>query len=111
MSSIALKSLLFIVIWAILNVSCTENQAIDPKDIQTKITWLHDRLFKKYWKKDQQYLFPVLWEHRKGLFESKIHFNFVDKKNSDKTALIRDDIFKIDDNNMFVTSFVLYGLL
>jgi hypothetical protein len=66
---------------------------------------------KHYWKKNQEYVFPILWEHKKGLFQSRVHFNILDKRNTDTTAFIRDDFFKIDDINMFVTSFVLYGLL
>jgi hypothetical protein len=66
---------------------------------------------KRFWTKNQRYQFPILWEHRKGLFESRVHFNILDKRNSPLTAFIRDDFFKIDDINMFVTSFALYGLL
>lgn len=85
--------------------------SVDPSVVESKIKWLENRLMKHYWKRDQEYVFPILWEHKKGLFQSRVHFNILDKRNTDMTAFIRDDFFKIDDINMFVTSFVLYGLL
>lgn len=63
-----------------------------------------------FWEKDQKYVFPIKWEHKKGIYESRVHFNFVDKTNSALAHFLRDDM-KVDDINMFVTNFVLYGLL
>lgn len=84
---------------------------IDPAVLESKIQWLHKRLYKNYWKKNQEYVFPVTWEHQKGLFDSSVHVNLVDRKNIDLTAYIRDKYIRIPDINMFVTSFVLYGLI
>jgi len=47
----------------------------------------------------------------KGIYQSRVHFNILDKRNTYLTAEVRENIMKIDDVNMFVTSFVLYGLL
>jgi hypothetical protein len=74
------------------------------------ITKLRTNLYASYWKEDTKYKHFGKWEHIKGLFPSDIHFNFVDKTNSERTAFMRQNM-KIDDENMFVTSFVLYGLL
>ena len=46
----------------------------------------------------------------KGLFESTIDFNFIDKKNSLFYKFFRD-YSTVLDNNMFVTNFVLYSML
>lgn len=104
------KLVIFLIIPMVLG---TAN--IDPKQIQEKINFLNTRLIKHYWKKNQAYKFPGItngnWEHLKGLYESRVHFNIVDKKNSNLTAFMRSNFFKIDDINMFVTSFVLFGLL
>ena len=45
-----------------------------------------------------------------GLFQSSLNQNFVDYLNGDLASAIRQ-LAIIDDENMFVTSFVLYGLL
>jgi hypothetical protein len=45
-----------------------------------------------------------------GLFKSSINQNFVDKDNKALAAALRQ-LVQIDDENMFVTNFVLYGLL
>ena len=79
-------------------------------DIQQRIHWLHTRLEKNYWSKDQSFVFPIKWQHQKGIFRSSVHLNYIDKKNRRIAALIREKQ-GVDDLNMFVTSFCLYGLL
>jgi len=74
------------------------------------IAKLRTDLYASYWKTDVKYKQFETWDHIKGLFPSDIHFNFVDKKNTARSAFMRQKM-KIDDENMFVTSFVLYGLL
>ena len=86
--------------------SCLESE----KEIQAKIEWLEKQLFDNYWEKDQKYVFPIKWEHMKGIFESKVHFNILDKRNLGFAAFMRDNE-GVPDINMFVTSFALYGLL
>jgi hypothetical protein len=49
------------------------------------------------------------WAKRKGLYESSIHINFLDKHNRLLTERLRNG--PISDINMFVTSFVLYSQL
>ena len=83
---------------------------IASNTILDDITTIRNDLYRSYWSKNQTYKFLQTWDHLEGLFESNIHFNIVDKKNKLKAATVRER-FKIDDENMFVTSFVLYGLL
>ena len=78
--------------------------------MQEKINWLQARLNRHYWKRDQKYVFPITWEHQKGIFESKVHFNYVGKHNLKFSRFMRDKE-GVQDINMFVTSFALYGLL
>ncbi len=78
--------------------------------IQEDILTLKTKLYSTYWSKDVPFKFMSTWSHMEGLFQSDIHFNIVDKKNKATSAFIRQK-GKIDDENMFVTSFVLYGLL
>ena len=40
-----------------------------------------------------------------------MRFNYIDRTNSEAAELFRSKIFRVPDSNMFVTSFVLYGLL
>jgi hypothetical protein len=47
------------------------------------------------------------WAAKKGLYESSVHINFIEKKNSWLTEKLRSS--PIEDINMFVTSFVLYS--
>lgn len=103
----------FVLILLILfNLVSTHNFPVDSSVIEEKINWLYQRLMKNYWNKNQKYVYPIVkWEHQKGLFESKVHFNYLDKRNTKAAAFIRDEYFKIDDINMFVTSFILYGLV
>ena len=49
------------------------------------------------------------WAKKKGLYESSIHINFLDKRNTFLTQKFRNS--PIPDINMFVTSFVLYSQL
>ena len=79
-------------------------------DIKSDIQKLNKDLSKDFWTKDQKYRPLITWKHTQGLYSSEIHFNIVDKKNKLTTALQRQKL-KITDENMFVTSFVLYGLL
>jgi len=74
------------------------------------IAKLRGDLYASYWSKNQTFQQFSTWDRLKGLFPSDIHFNFVDSKNTLKSTLLRQHM-KIDDENMFVTSFVLYGLL
>jgi hypothetical protein len=83
---------------------------ISQSTILDDIAKLRTDLYASYWKEDTRYKQFKKWDHIKGLFPSDIHFNFVDKKNSARTAYMRQKM-KIDDENMFVTSFVLYGLI
>lgn len=83
---------------------------IASSTILDDITTLRNQLYTSYWSKNSTYKFMETWDHIEGLFESNIHFNIVDKKNKLSAATVREK-FKIDDENMFVTSFVLYGLL
>ena len=94
--------------WLILCITIiffSANSSLDD-DIKT----LHTELYRNYWSENTTFKFMQTWDHLEGLFQSNIHFNFVDKKNGVRTAALRQR-FKIDDENMFVTSFVLYGLL
>jgi hypothetical protein len=59
--------------------------------------------------KDQDFKFMNAWAQKKGLYESSIHINFLDKKNTLLTDKLRNG--PIADINMFVTSFVLYSQL
>jgi len=77
-------------------------------DNQAKIDWLYKRLQSRLWTKDQPFRNPSSPQHIKGLYQSHIHVNFVDKKNTYYASLLRKA--SLDDNNMFVTSFVLYSL-
>ena len=45
-----------------------------------------------------------------GLYESDIKFNVVSKENSWKSTELRK-IINVEDNNMFVTNFVMMALL
>ena len=83
---------------------------VSPEAIQEKIDWLANKLYKGYWEKDQNYIFGLKWQHQKGIFESKVHFNFIDHHNKGFAAFMREKQ-GVPDINMFVTSFVLYGLL
>ncbi len=47
------------------------------------------------------------WAAKKGLYESSVHINFLDKRNTWLTDKLRNS--PIEDINMFVTSFVLYS--
>lgn len=78
-------------------------------DYQAKIDWLYKRLQSRLWTTDQPFRNPSSPQHIKGLYESHIRINFVDKKNTYYTSLLRKN--SLDDNNMFVTSFVLYSLI
>jgi len=78
-------------------------------DYNAKIQWLYKRLQLRYWTEDQPFKNIKSPQHIKGLYESHIHINFVDKKNSYFTTSLRKT--SLDDNNMFVTSFVLYSLI
>lgn len=49
------------------------------------------------------------WAAKKGLYESSVHINFLDKRNTWFTDKLRNS--PIGDINMFVTSFVLYSQL
>ena len=64
-----------------------------------------------YWSDDQKFrLFPLRWQGTKGLYTSTVNFNTLSKRNSKLT----DDLTNahiVQDSNMFVTNFVLYGLL
>lgn len=64
--------------------------------ITDDIKLLHTKLYQTYWNSDIPYKFLQTWEHKKGLFQSDIHFNIVDKKNSLKASLQRRKL-KIDD--------------
>ena len=90
----------------LLTVACLE----DTNSLQTGINFLYNKLFSRYWAKDTKFNFPISEQHTKGLFESTIHFNAVDKHNGLRAEAVRKN-FKLDDSNMFVTSFVLFGLL
>ena len=78
--------------------------------LQADITQLHKDLGKSFMKKDQKFRFPFIMHKTAGLYESDIHFNVVDKKNKLITALERRGA-GLTDENMFVTNFVLMGLL
>lgn len=94
----------FIVLLVIL-VSFVSGEAT----YQAKIDWLYKRLQSRLWTKDQPFRNPSSPQHIKGLYQSHIHINFVDKKNTYYSSLLRKSF--LDDNNMFVTSFVLYSLI
>lgn len=49
------------------------------------------------------------WAKRKGLYESSVHINVLDKKNKLLANKLRNG--PIPDINMFVTNFVLYSQL
>lgn len=51
-----------------------------------------------------------LIKHTKGLYGSDVKLNMLDKKNSMFYHFMRENM-NIPDNNMFVTSFVLYSLI
>lgn len=53
------------------------------------ITKLRTDLYTSFWKEDAKYQQFGTWDHMKGLFPSDIHFNFVDKTNSDGAAFMR----------------------
>jgi hypothetical protein len=55
-------------------------------------------------------IFPLPWVYKKGLFSSSVRLNILGKKNNAYANFFRTKMF-IPDNNMFVTSFVLYSLL
>lgn len=76
---------------------------------QAKIDWLYKRLQSRLWTKDQPFRNPSSPQHIKGLYQSHIHVNFVGNKNTYYSSLLRKS--SLDDNNMFVTSFVLYSLI
>ncbi len=82
---------------------------VSSADLNTKIEWLYQRLQSRCWEKDQPFKNPKSPQHIKGLYQSHIHINFIDKKNSYFSTLMRRN--SLDDNNMFVTSFVLYSLI
>jgi hypothetical protein len=50
---------------------------------------MYMKIYKHYWNKDQNFTFPDLWAHQKGLFQSRIHLNFIDKRNSYALEQIR----------------------
>lgn len=57
------------------------------QSIDKQITYLHNRLKDKtYWPKDQKYKFMQKWEHMKGIYQSRVHFNILDKRNGFLTA-------------------------
>ena len=103
--------ILFLILVATIFVLATAYK--DPKfdEIPTYISNLNQKLKSHYWSKNQKYIFPAQWEHKKGLYRSTVRINNVDRTNKLLTEIIRSKIFKIDDNNMFVTNFVLYGQL
>ncbi len=49
------------------------------------------------------------WAKKKGLYESSVHINILDKHNRILAEKLRNG--PIADINMFVTSFVLYSQL
>ena len=55
-------------------------------------------------------MFPPKFDHLEGLYSSYIMGNIIGEKNSDLLAFLRTNL-KCDDNNMFVTNFVLSALL
>lgn len=62
---------------------------ITQSTILEDITQLRNDLYSSYWKNDVKYKQFQTWDHLKGLFPSDIHFNFVDGKNSARTAFLR----------------------
>lgn len=78
---------------------------------QETINYFYEQLSQEYHSRNDKYIFLIQWYHKKGIYDSKVHFNYVDKHNTIQSEILRDKVFKVDDVNMFVTSFVLFGLL
>ena len=79
------------------------------KYLQSQIDWLEQRLKSRLIREDVPFKFMQTWAAKKGLYESSVHVNFLDKKNTWFTNKLRNS--PIGDINMFVTNFVLYSQL
>ena len=75
------------------------------------INQLGKSLKQHYWTHNKKMIFPIQWERKKGLYSSTVRLNYVDKLNKEPAEFIRTKMFKVDDINIFVTSFVLFGQL
>mgnify|MGYP000858758998 CR=1 FL=1 len=77
--------------------------------IEQKIAYLNTLLKTRLVHKDQSFKFMNTWAKTKGLYESSVHINFLDRKNHFLANKLRNG--PIPDINMFVTNFVLYSQL
>ena len=107
----SLLSLLLLLLPSIQVSPAHQPNSFTHPDLQSYITTLSAKLQSRYWPQNQKRIFPFVWERKKGLYGSTVRMNYVDKKNGRMAELFRQQLFKIDDMNMFVTNFVLYGLL
>lgn len=99
-------ALLFCLIKFIL----TSTNLKSKENIQHVIDEIYTSLLKEQIVKEQSYrMFPPRFAENKGLFRSWIHLNFVDNKNSLWSTVVRRNA-KVDDMNMFVTSFALSAI-
>ncbi|KAL4433134.1 hypothetical protein ABPG74_010829 [Tetrahymena malaccensis] len=72
---------------------------------------VQQNLQKNMFTTDQSFkLFPYQHETQKGIYNSEIKLNLIDQKNSYFTHLFRKKMGVVD-NNMFVTNFILLGLI
>ncbi|KAL4512370.1 hypothetical protein ABPG72_005372 [Tetrahymena utriculariae] len=110
------KNLIFFGLVVIsLMISLYSSQQLRKDEFKSKINQKIQQLQKDlrgelYDKNTHFTPFPPKFDHQKGLYGSYIHGNIIDKDNSYLTHLIRTH-FKCDDNNMFVSNFVLMALL
>ena len=103
--------LCFVILMQFASCSFLAREDINKKDIEDAIKLLEQKLKSHLSQKDKKFIFPFQWQQTKGLYESSVRFNYIDKTNSEAAELFRSKIFRVPDSNMFVTSFVLYGLL
>lgn len=96
---------MILILFFLVSINCEKPK----KDLQSQIDWLNSRLKSRLTKEDVPFRFMDTWAAKKGLYESSVHVNFLDKRNSWLTDKLRNS--PIGDINMFVTSFVLYSQL
>ncbi|KAL4426332.1 hypothetical protein ABPG74_011484 [Tetrahymena malaccensis] len=102
---------IFIICCAVLFVVATGIELEKQEPIHKLIKQTYSNLQREQAKHDQEFKkFPTQFAKQKGLYSSDIKLNFMDSSNSFFAHLLRES-FSVYDNNMFVTNFVILGLL
>ena len=81
-----MRSIHFLLFFSILiqlaPCSFLAREDINKKDIEDAIKSLEQKLESHLCQKDKKYIFPIQWQQTKGLYESSVRFNYIDKTNS-----------------------------